>query len=187
MCICLWDDDFVSFGYTHRRGFAGYTVIEMTVLFLIFWGTFIVFSIIVLPIYFLANKGFPFLHILNNTCFFFKGSHLKSVRRYLTVVLLCTSLIISDVEHYFMYLLVISLSSLEKCVFSSSAWLLTRLVCLLFAIELYDLFSGSDGKASAYNAGNPGLIPGSGRSDGEGNGSPLQYSCLENPMDRGAW
>ena len=41
----------------------------------------------------------------------------------------------------------------------------------------------SDGKASAYNAGDPGLIPGSGRSPGEGNGNPLQYSCLENPMD----
>ena len=42
-------------------------------------------------------------------------------------------------------------------------------------------------KASAYNAGDLGLIPGSGRSPGEGNGNPLQYSCLENPMDRGAW
>ena len=46
---------------------------------------------------------------------------------------------------------------------------------------------GSDGKESAYNAGDPGSIPGSGRSPGEGNGNPLQYSCLENPMDRGAW
>ena len=42
-------------------------------------------------------------------------------------------------------------------------------------------------KASAYNAGYPGSIPGLGRSTGEGNGNPLQYSCLENPMDRGAW
>ena len=46
---------------------------------------------------------------------------------------------------------------------------------------------GSDDKASAYNAGDPGSIPGSGRSPGEGNGTPLQYSCLENPMDGGAW
>ena len=38
-------------------------------------------------------------------------------------------------------------------------------------------------KASAYKAGNPGPIPGSGRSPGEGNGNPLQYSCLDNPMD----
>ena len=46
--------------------------------------------------------------------------------------------------------------------------------------------SGSDGKEFACNAGDLGLIPGSGRSPGEGNESPLQYSCLENPMDRGA-
>ena len=46
---------------------------------------------------------------------------------------------------------------------------------------------GSDGKASVFNAGDPGSIPGVGRSPGEGNGSPLQYSCLENPMDGGAW
>ena len=46
---------------------------------------------------------------------------------------------------------------------------------------------GSDGKASVYNVGDLGSIPGSGRLPGEGNGNPLQYSCLENPMDRGAW
>ena len=46
---------------------------------------------------------------------------------------------------------------------------------------------GSDGKVSAYNAGDPASIPGSGRSPGEGNGNPLQYSCLENPMHGGAW
>ena len=46
---------------------------------------------------------------------------------------------------------------------------------------------GSDGKASVCNAGDSGLIPGLGRSAGEGNGSPLQYSCLENPMDGRAW
>ena len=44
-----------------------------------------------------------------------------------------------------------------------------------------------DGKASVYNAGDQGSSPGLGRSPGEGNGSPLQYYCLENPMDRGAW
>jgi len=42
-------------------------------------------------------------------------------------------------------------------------------------------------KASACNAGDPGSIPGLGRSPGEGNGNPLQYSCLENSMDRGVW
>ena len=46
---------------------------------------------------------------------------------------------------------------------------------------------GSDGKQSACNAGAPGLILGSGRSSGEGNGNSLHYSCLENPMDRGDW
>ena len=46
---------------------------------------------------------------------------------------------------------------------------------------------GSDGKASTYNAGDLGSIPGSERSPGEGNGNQLQYSCLENPMDGGAW
>ena len=46
---------------------------------------------------------------------------------------------------------------------------------------------GSDGKASAYNAGDLGSIPGSGISPGEGNGNPLQCSCLENPSDGGAW
>ena len=45
----------------------------------------------------------------------------------------------------------------------------------------------SDGKESACNAGDAGSIHGSGRSLGEGNGNLLQYSCLENPMDRGAW
>ena len=45
----------------------------------------------------------------------------------------------------------------------------------------------SDGKLSACNAGDLGSIPGFGRSPGEGTGNPLQYSCLENPMDRGAW
>ena len=58
---------------------------------------------------------------------------------------------------------------------------------------LYSLFhpsgfpGGSEVKASACNVGDLGLIPGSGRSPGEGNGNSLQYSCLENPMDRGAW
>ena len=52
---------------------------------------------------------------------------------------------------------------------------------------IYNNFpGGSGGKASACNAGDPGLIPGSGRSPGEGNGNPLQYSCLDNSMDGGA-
>ena len=46
---------------------------------------------------------------------------------------------------------------------------------------------GLEVKASASNAGDLGSIPGTGRSPGEGNGNPLQYSCLENPVDGGAW
>ena len=54
-------------------------------------------------------------------------------------------------------------------------------------MKLSDVPGGSDGKESACNAGDLGLIPGLGRSPGEGNGNPLQYSCLGNSMDRGAW
>ena len=53
--------------------------------------------------------------------------------------------------------------------------------------ESSDFPGGSDDKASAYDAGDPGSIPGWGRSPGEGNGNPFQYSRLENPMDAGAW
>ena len=57
-----------------------------------------------------------------------------------------------------------------------------------FFTSVWNMFiSGSDGKASAYSAGDPDSISGSGRSPGEGNGNPLQYSSLENPMDGGAW
>ena len=50
---------------------------------------------------------------------------------------------------------------------------------------LNKILGGSDSRASAYNVGDPGLIPGLGRSPGEGNVNPLQYSCLRNPMERG--
>ena len=50
-----------------------------------------------------------------------------------------------------------------------------------------DFPGGLEGKEAACNEGDPGSIPGSGRSPGEGNGNTLQYPCLENPMDRGAW
>ena len=63
--------------------------------------------------------------------------------------------------------------------------------CILKNIEsstsIPDFPGASDGKASVYNAGDLGLIPGWGRTRGEGNGNPLQYYCLENRMDRGAW
>ena len=66
-----------------------------------------------------------------------------------------------------------------------------RLKCFKFLFCLCDILldfsDGSDGEESSCNARDPGLIPGLGRSPGEGNGYPLQDSCLENPMDRGAW
>ena len=52
---------------------------------------------------------------------------------------------------------------------------------------VWDFPGGSEVKASACSAGDLGLIPGSGRSSGEGTGNPLQYPCLENPMDGEAW
>ena len=66
-------------------------------------------------------------------------------------------------------------------------------ICQCYSLNLShklpspDFPGGSDGKASAFNAGDLGSIPGWGRSPGEGNGNPLQYSCLENPTDGGAW
>ena len=65
------------------------------------------------------------------------------------------------------------------------------LKCYIMYTLIYLIYrgfpGGSEGKESACNVGDPGSIPGSGRSPGEGNGNPLQYSCLENAMDRGAW
>ena len=62
------------------------------------------------------------------------------------------------------------------------------MVIQLLLREAYKVFpGGSDGKASAYNAGDLGSIPGLGRSPEKGNDNPLQYSCLENPMDGEAW
>ena len=55
------------------------------------------------------------------------------------------------------------------------------------SLMLVDFPGVSDGKVSVYKAGDPGSIPRSGRSPGKGNGNPLHYSCLANPMDRGTW
>ena len=62
-----------------------------------------------------------------------------------------------------------------------------KVMSLLLNMLSRDFPGGSDGKVSVYNVGDLGSIPGSGRSPGKGNGDPIQYSCLENPMDRGAW
>ena len=73
-------------------------------------------------------------------------------------------------------------------------WAPKSLQMVIAAMELKDTYSlevgfpgGSDSKASAHNAGDLGLISGLGRPLGEGNGNPLQYCCLENSMDGGAW
>ena len=57
----------------------------------------------------------------------------------------------------------------------------------MFDLLEYDFPGGSDAKASVYNVRDLGSTPGLGRFPGEGNGNPLQYSCLENPIDGGAW
>ena len=67
--------------------------------------------------------------------------------------------------------------------YTEEAVILEAISCL---VCLYLNHGGSDGKESAYNAGDPCLIPGLGRCPGEGNGKPLLYPCQENPMDRGA-
>ena len=60
-------------------------------------------------------------------------------------------------------------------------------MCLPGKPSLEAFLGGLDGKESACNAGDPGSIPGWDRFPGEGNGNPLQYPCLENPIDKGAW
>ena len=67
--------------------------------------------------------------------------------------------------------------------------LILSIACSVFYLSAENLTPYSHKKASlvACNVGDPGSIPGSGRSSGEGNSNPLQYSCLDNPMDRGAW
>ena len=71
--------------------------------------------------------------------------------------------------------------------FYSAAFIKRKLVKYCSRLPILGFPGGLDGKESACNVGDPGLIPGSGRSPGEGNGNPLQCSCLENAMGEGAW
>ena len=81
----------------------------------------------------------------------------------------------------------------KRLFYTSVSLLLSRLQGYRYHLSKFHIYAlvycirGSDGKASVYNAGDPGSIPGSRRSPGEGNGNPLQYSCLENPMNGRAW
>ena len=77
---------------------------------------------------------------------------------------------------------VLKIKTSNQMTFVSLIYLHLLVFCLISRLP-----GGSEGKASACDAGDPGLIPRSGRSPGEENGHPLQYSCLEKPMDRGAW
>ena len=70
---------------------------------------------------------------------------------------------------------------------SDLIWFMAETLSGVYTDLPMDFPGGSDGKASAYNVGDPGSVPGSRRSPGKRNGNPLQYSCLENPMDGGAW
>ena len=85
-------------------------------------------------------------------------------------------------DHYLDFFIFFFFSS-----YVSSASFLRMGICHCWVLSASGFPSGSDGKGFACNAGDPGSMPGSGRSPGEGNGNPLQYSCLENSMDRGAW
>ena len=71
--------------------------------------------------------------------------------------------------------------------FSLDGWSCVPSLKFTWAQTMVGFPGGSDGKAYACNVGDLGLIPGLGKSPGEGNGNLLQYSCLENSMDRGAW
>ena len=89
---------------------------------------------------------------------------------------------------YILFQIIFYYKLLQDTEYSSPCYLVGP--CYLFYVWLvvYMGFPGSsDSKVSAYNAGDPGSIPGLGRSPGEGNGNPLQCSCLENSMDWGAW
>ena len=131
----------------------------------------------------------PYQHLLLSD--FLILDILVSIKWYLIVVWVCIFLMTNDAEHFFMSLLVICIFFLEKCLLRSFTHL--KIICL-FIIELSEFFIFSRYKSLtkndqefACNAGDPGLIPDSGRFPGEGSGNPLQYSCLENSMDRGAW
>ena len=120
------------------------------------------------------------------------------LKRSLVFFLLCFPLFLCIVHWRRPSCLFLLFSETLCLVESKTIWSFTYLFIWNFSLSgaktcIYTLLSdvtfpgGSDGKASACNVGDPGSIPGLGRSPGEGNGNLLQYSCLENSMDWGAW
>ena len=138
-----------------------------------------------------------FLHLFINTSYsyLFILAILVCVKYILIVLLIFISLMTKTVEYVFICLLSLCISSLEKSLFQFFAYLsfchgpigLWPLLWPLITIKNPGFPGGSDGKKSACDAGDQGSIPGLGRYAGEANGYPLQYSCLENSMDREAW
>ena len=104
---------------------------------------------------------------------------------------LSSSFVINQLSQIFLFLSLLVILSQKKSLMMDGWQKISTCNMPLprkWKIQFFSLsYSGSNGKASVYNAGDPGSSPGLGRSPGEGNGSPLQYSCLENPMDCRAW
>ena len=95
---------------------------------------------------------------------------------------------LSDLHFHFHFTIILMFGWIHGCLewrlhFSASLAIQSIGVLVLLYFAILDFSDGSDSKVSAYDAGDLGSIPGLGRSPGEGNGNPLQYFCLENPMD----
>ena len=106
----------------------------------------------------------------------------------LSTLLHASNLHWSSILHMVIYMFqCYSLISSHPRLLLQSSKVCSLYLCLFCCLAYKDFPGGSDGKASVYNVGDLGSIPGLGRSPGEGNGNSLQYSCLENPMDGGAW
>ena len=88
---------------------------------------------------------------------------------------------------YFHVLAIVNSAAMNNGIYVSLSVLVSSGYMLRSGIARSYFPGGSERKASAYNVRDQGSVPGSGRFSGEGNGNPLQYSCLENPMDKEAW